>query len=146
MGYTLEVSFDITKHPDVTSVKRHISDMALDLLCDHYYYYYETDNGDERNKIPRNHCIVAVHFNESEIFQCAEFIKQMKKIRDIYIECIYEDDVTCKMIYASRYYLKNVDKGGVTIYNRFKRERGYSDHEQLLLDEMEKPKAGGKCL
>ena len=138
MGYTLEVSFDMTKHSDVTSVKRHITDMALDLLCDHYYYYYETDNGDKMMKIPRNHCIVAIHFLESEIFQCREFIKKVKKIPDIYIECIYEDDITCKLIYASTNYLQHVDKGAVIVYNRFKRERSYSDNEKLLLGGMEK--------
>jgi hypothetical protein len=40
--------------------------------------------------------------------------------------------------------LKHVNKGAVIVYHRFKRERGYSDHEQLLLDEMNKPKVGGK--
>lgn len=139
MGYTIEISFDILKHKDVSSLKERITGLALDLDCDHYYYFYETEHFIQ---IPRNHCIIAVQFLENNLFQCADFIKKIKKIQNVHIECIYEDDILCKLIYASRYYLQNVDKRTVVVYNKFKRERSYSDNESLLLQPLEnnKPK------
>jgi hypothetical protein len=135
MGYTIEVSFDILKHSNISELKKTIVDHALDLNCDNYYYYYDMDG---MVKIPRNHCIIAINFLEEETFNCAKFIKKIKKMPNIHIECIYEDDIACKLIYASNFYLKNVDKSKVVVYNKFKRERGYSDNEKYILNEIKK--------
>jgi hypothetical protein len=137
MGYTIEISFDITKHSNVSLLKEQITGLALDFDCDNYYYFYEMDGA---IRIPRNHCIIAVQFIEENLFQCADFIKTIKKIHDVHIECIYEDDILCKLIYASRYYLQHVDKRAVVIYNKFKRERSYSDNETIILEIVEKKK------
>jgi hypothetical protein len=91
----------------------------------------------------RNHCIIIINFEDDQIFNCAEFIKTIKKINGLHIECIYEDTLICKLIYASQYYLKNIDKDKVVTYNKFKRERGYSDNENMLLDVFsKKPRSG----
>jgi hypothetical protein len=131
MGYNVEIAFDMIKHKNVSEMKQTISNFALDFNCDHYYYYYDMDND---AKISRNHCIVNVNFDDSETFNCAKFIKTIKKINGLHIECIYEDTFLCKLIYASQYYLKNIDKDKVLIYNKFKRERSHSDNEAILLN------------
>jgi len=133
MGYTIEISFDMTKHAHVRNLQETITGLALDFDCDHYYYIYDMDG---TVKVPRNHCIIAVQFNDDKLFVCANFIREMKKIPNVYIECIYEDDILCKLIYASKLYLKNIDKGCVTVYNKFKRERAYSDSESIVLDSL----------
>jgi hypothetical protein len=139
MGYTIELSFDLVLHPNMSEKKKGIADLALDYNCDHYYYLYDME---ANHKFPRNHCIIAVHFLDDDIFHCAEFLKKMRKMKkteQLHIECIYEDDIACKLIYASIHYLKNIDRQSVRKYNKFKRERSYSDNESVLLNEMQQP-------
>lgn len=133
MGYNIEISFNMLKHSNVSELKKYITDYALDLNCDHYYYLYEVE---DNNKIPRNHCIIVVNFSDNELFNCSLFLKDVKKMKDIYIECIYEDEIVCKLIYASQYYLTTVDKDKVIKYNKFKRERSLSDNEKLVLEHV----------
>ena len=140
MGYNVEVAFDMKKHSNVSEMKETISSFALDFNCHHYYYQYEMINNAKMN---RNHCIIIVNFDDDQIFNCAKFIKTIKKINGLHIECIYEDTLLCKLIYASQYYLKNIDKDKVIIYNKFKRERGYSDNENMILDVVSKKTRSG---
>lgn len=135
MGYNIEVAFDILKHGNVTEMKQTISFMALDHNCDHYYYDYEMECD---VKFKRNHCIVIINFDDSETFNCAIFLKKIKDIKGLHIECVYEDVIHCKLIYASQQYLKRIDKSRAVVYNKFKRERSYSDNENMLLDGLSK--------
>lgn len=135
MGYNIEVSFDLTKHANVSELKRTITDRALDMNCDHYYYIYEM----ERDcRIPRNHCIIVVNYDDDFILQCSNFIKQMKQMKGVHIECIYDDIIACKLVYASQHYLTTIDKDKVIKYNKFKRERSYSDNEKIILELIDK--------
>ena len=90
-------------------------------------------------KLPRNHCVIVVNFEDDEIFNCSIFVKKVRKMKDLYIECIYEDEIMCKLIYASQYYLTTMDKDKVIKYNKFKRERSLSDNEKLILDQIANP-------
>jgi hypothetical protein len=136
MGYNIEISFNMLKHANVSELKKMITDFALDCCCDHYYYLYELEG---KCKLPRNHCIIVVNFEDDEIFNCSTFVKKVRKMKDLYIECIYEDEIRCKLIYASQYYLTTMDKDKVVKYNKFKRERSLSDNEKLILDQITNP-------
>lgn len=138
MGYNIEISFDISKHNNITDIKTEITNLALDYNCENYYYY--NCEYDESHKFPRNHYIIAVEFNDNNIFDCSNFLKLIKKQPGIHIECIYEDenDIKCKLIYASKYYLKQIDKSCVIVYNKFKRERSHSDNEKIILANVTK--------
>jgi len=130
MGYSIEISIDMSKHPNLSQLKREITDFALDSGCDHYYYLYEMEG------TARNHCIIVVNFDDAEIFNCSHFVKTTKKNKELHIECIYEDNIICKLIYASKYYQTTMDREKVTKYNKFKRERSLSENERLILDEI----------
>lgn len=136
MGYNIEVSFDI-HHNNITEVKNTITSLALDYNCDHYYYYYDMNN---EIKHSRNHCIIVINFLDEDIFSCSKFIKIIRKLAHVYLECIYEDSQLCKLIYASQCYLKSIDKDKVVIYNKFKRERSHSENEKTILNEI-KPRS-----
>lgn len=137
MGYNIEISFNMLKHANVSELKQLITDLALESNCNHYYYLYELEG---KCKLPRNHCVIVVNFEDDEIFNCSLFVKQVRKMKkDLYIECIYEDEVMCKLIYASQYYLTTIDKDKVIKYNKFKRERSLSDNEKLILDQIANP-------
>ena len=83
-------------------------------------------------------CVITCRFTEQEnyIHNIINLIKQVKKIPHIYIESIYEDNIKSKLLYASKYYLKNVDKLEVEHYNKEKRERSYSDMEIMILNSI----------
>ena len=131
MGYNIEVSINIMKHPNVSEIKREITDFALELNCDHYYYIYEVEN---KVRIPRNHIIIVVNFDDSETFNCAHFLKTIKKMKNLHIECIYDDEIACNLLYASQYYLSTVEKDKVIKYNKNKRERSLSDNDKTILE------------
>ncbi len=74
------------------------------------------------------------------MFDCSTLVKKLKKMTDLHIECIYEDSIICKLIYASKYYLSNIERENVIKYNKFKRERGFSDNENMILDQLNENK------
>ena len=92
MGYNVEIAFDIIKHSNVSELKETISSFALDFNCNHYYYHYEMEND---VKFKRHHCIVIVNFDDNETFNCARFVKTIKRINGLHIECIYEETDFC---------------------------------------------------
>jgi len=117
-------------------MKREIADLALDHQCNHYYYLYEMEGG---CKIPRNHLVMVINFDNDEIFNCGNFLKKIRKNKELFIECIYEDDHACKLIFASKYYQTNMMmKENVVKYNQFKRERSLSDNEKIILAPLPK--------
>lgn len=133
MGYNIEVAIDIMKHPNVSEIKSYVTNMALDFDCDHYYYIYDYQGN---CKQIRNHCIIVINFEEEFIFQCASLVKELKKNTGLHIECIYEDNIVCKLIYASKYYLSTMEKDNIVKYNKFKRERAFSDNENMILNQL----------
>jgi hypothetical protein len=80
---------------------------------------------------------MVVNFDNDALFHCSAFLKSIKKMKQLFIECIYEDDLACKLIYASKYYQTNkMEKDKVMMYNKFKRERSLSDNEKMILDKI----------
>jgi len=75
-------------------------------------------------------------FVDDCIIQCGAFLKKIKGFSPLAIECIYFEDILCKVIYASRFYLQNMDKNAVSVYQKFKRERAYSDDENMILQNL----------
>jgi len=133
MGYNIEISINILQHTNHTEIKKEISDLALSYECNNYYYLYEMEGG---CKIPRNHFVMVINFDNDQIFNCADFLKVIKKMKKYHIECVYEDDIVCKLLYASRYYQSTMEKDGVIKYNKYKRERSLSDNEKIILEPL----------
>jgi len=138
MGYNVEVSIDLLRHTNISEIKKEIADCAIDYECNYYYYLYDMEGG---CKIPRNHCIMVINFEDAQIFNCSIFLKLIKKMKKFHIECIYEDNIICKLIYASRYYQTIMEKDKAIKYNKFKRERSLSDNEKILLENFTKKDA-----
>lgn len=132
MGYTVEMSFNILKNSAVEELKTGISTIAVDYNCSNSYGYIEMDYNKHIN---RNHCVIVVQFNEKkeDIENMINFIKIIKRMKHVYIECIYLDDISCKLIYASSFYITNMDKSKVQIYQKFLKEKKYTEEENLLL-------------
>jgi hypothetical protein len=133
MGYNIEVAVNIVKYPNYSETKSNVTNMALDYNCDHYYYFYDYQGNCKQE---RSHCIIVINYNDDFMFDCAALLKKLKKIPGLHIECIYEDSIICKLIYASKYYLSTIEVENVIKYNKFKRERGFSDNENMLLNQL----------
>jgi hypothetical protein len=58
----------------------------------------------------------------------------LKKMKDLHIECIYDDEIACNLLYASQYYLTTIEKDKVIKYNKNKRERSLSDNDKTVLE------------
>ena len=54
------------------------------------------------------------------IMMIFKIYQRNKKRKNIYIECIYQDDVTCDIIYASSKYLKKTIKILLNYINKIK--------------------------
>lgn len=134
-GYIVELSFNFLKHGNVEELANYIHDVALVYFCTDFYTMDEMICHDKVQH-KRTHRVVVCHFLGTEDF--VEFIKYVKKIKEFYIECIYEDRHVCKLIYASSEYLKNSTRDSVLKYKTFRRERSYSEEENMILSAMDK--------
>jgi hypothetical protein len=135
MVYVMELSFNVLKHANVTEWEGNITSSAVDFGCSSYYTYVEM----EYNKhINRNHCILVIQFQEKkeDVENMSKFIRVIRRMKHVYIECIYHEDICCKLIYASTFYVTNMDKDKVQIYQQFLKEKNYTEQELIFLQEV----------
>jgi len=134
MVFNIEISVPILE------LNSEIEKCIIELGTKHHsisnYSFSEMENN---NRINRNHFIYVFIFDEYNIKELEYFIKDIRKIKNTNIECLYEENITCKLIYASSYYLSTVDKDKVMMYH--KRKRSYSEDETLLVNEIKGKKS-----
>ena len=108
----------------------------------------------------RGHQFVSVHVVHfsSEITDAwctCEYIKGIKKVRQVLIESVYYDEMGGQILYASNGYLKTMDRGARESFERGKvnksnksnkiaRERSYSESELLVLNALNKHRKSSK--
>ena len=116
MGYTIEISFDIRKQSSFTAFKNRLVEIAESKKCDSWYSLHEMEGG---LMVERNHCVITISFEN--YMNCIDFIKLIKPIKKVYIECIYSTSPHFKIIYVSSYYYtKKMSKEGKQIYKNNK--------------------------
>jgi hypothetical protein len=135
MDYSIEISFDIRKHKNVTTMKNNMLDLAHEYGGGYIYIMHDIA-GKGRHNIYRNHCIISVTFTEDNIENCVKFIKQIKKTRSYKIECIYKSSGNSRLLYASTVYLKTINKEQSETYTTQKSTNHYTYNEYLLISEL----------
>lgn len=122
MGYFVEISFNLSKHKNYTSIKNLIMEHAEKNSSISSYDFFELEGG---KQIKRNRCIFSVYFDNME--HCTSFAKQIRRLKCLDIEIIYND---CnKIIFASSYYRQNkMTKESRDLYKK----QTYKAHEQNL--------------
>jgi hypothetical protein len=128
MRYNVEISFNILKHNNVTELQNNIASLANECLCNSYYHNYEYDNC---IKHIRSHSITSLNFESSDVNNFVKFLKNVKNIKGLYIEHIYNEDSNV-ILYASRHYIKEMINKG---YNK---KRTYSEEEKIILNSIGK--------
>lgn len=129
MVFNIEISMNYLRNTG--EIETQLINLAYQYHSITHYYFSEMENNNYRN---RNHLVLVFVFDENDIKNLEHFIKEVKKCKNVYIESLYEDNTTCKLIYASQYYLTTIDKDKVIMYK--KRKRTYSDDENMLLNEI----------
>lgn len=131
MGYSIEISLNINKQQNSSSLREMLTEKAMNFNCEKNYWFHELDDGGKKKH--RNHLIGCFSFDYNNIINANSFINYIKNINDIHLECIYEDDITYKLIYVSGYYLKRMNKEYATIYKSNRRDKKYTETESTLL-------------
>ena len=121
MSYAVELSLDInTSGVEWNKMIEERKQVANKHECDIQYFTHDIEG--KGNKIINNDSIQVVIFEKEKINNLIEYIKEIRSYKKNYIECIYQDDVTCDLLYASPKYIRKMDKIQGKI---FKRERKY---------------------
>lgn len=132
MGYNIEISVNMLKETKFSEVEKTIKDMAEFYSCDNIYSLTEEDG---TKKIPRYHCIYVINFMYDNFENLIKFLKFIKKFKSSYIECVYDNDIY-KLLYASSFYLKSLDKELSKKYKNFIKDKNFTPNENKLLREL----------
>ena len=132
MGYNIEISVNILKETKFSEVEKSIKGIAEFYSCDNIYSLTEEDG---TKKIPRYHCVYVIYFVDDNFDNLIKFLKFIKNFKSSYIECIYKNDI-CKLLYASSFYLKSIDKELSKKYKNFIKDKNFTQNENKLLREL----------
>ncbi len=131
MGYNIEVSFDILKNSSVTELQKKVKNYAEECDCESVYEDYEYDT---HSQFKRNHCIITIIFSEKNVDYLLLFLKFIRQMDGLFLELIY-DDTSKLIVYASQYYIsQKMNKSYSKIFKQERRERSYSDDENMILN------------
>ena len=104
MGYEIEISCSVGLAGDV---KDSIIAKAKRCKCEYHYEQYELEG--RRRQIYRMQYIISFIFPE-DCVQLQTFIRYIKALRNVHIECIVMDSGAYEIIYASPKYLSLMSK------------------------------------
>lgn len=109
MGYAVELSFDVKASGlGYTNRINIINTKAREYGCSSYYSMHEIEG--VGRKTLRNENITVAIFDSEVIENMLSFIKEIRIDKIAYIDCIYRDDISCNLLYASPKYLRRLDK------------------------------------
>ena len=127
----IEISFLLYKAVSIHDIQETIKTIIEKYNNETYYLDFEIED----KKRTEQKGLYTIHFIEDKrnIVEIIKFLRQIKTVPNTYLECMYRDNITCDIIYASKFYLKNMDKFYKEKYEKIKRERSYSETEFELL-------------
>uniref|UniRef100_A0A6C0CPM9 Uncharacterized protein n=1 Tax=viral metagenome TaxID=1070528 RepID=A0A6C0CPM9_9ZZZZ len=108
MGYAVELSFNAKKTFGILKKQQDIAVKAREFGCSSQYNMMELEG--YGRKITKSESIHVVIYDDENVSSMYGFIREIKKLKIAFIECIYRDDCTCDLLYASGHYLKKLDK------------------------------------
>jgi len=147
MVFVIEVSFYLHQHSNFTFFKNTLVELAEYWGCITHYFMDEMRG---TNFVS----VHSVHFPSdiSDAWRACDYIKNIKKVKQVIIESVYYDEIKGQILYASNEYLKSMDKmernfiegKDENVKNKKKRERSYSESEIMLLNALNKHKKRNK--
>jgi hypothetical protein len=133
MEYIIEIFFDLKKVKNIISTKEFLRDLAYSSNCSMQYFIHEIDG--HSRIIDNNTCIYYINFSEENFNNLINLIKIIKEntndiLKNIIIDCIYEDGEQNNMIYASQNYIRLINKSDQNKIKPINKQNTY--HEQIL--------------
>mgnify|MGYP001226334673 FL=1 len=107
MVYQIEVSVNLNKVTNLTEIKNMILSKADECKLEDFYTIFEHIG--KNRQIYRNHCVLVFLFTENDEL-LADFIRYVKNIKHVSIECVGLDKGKFELIYASKKYLNMMEK------------------------------------
>ncbi len=107
MSYRLEVAFNLKKTSGALELKRDLIEIAENGGCELSYSDFEFEG--KNRTITRNHIFI-IFFFPADPKYIIKFLTLLRKDRRVYVESIGFDNLTFKLLYASRTYLNKMDK------------------------------------
>ena len=115
MGYEIELSYDLGI---TSSVRDIIIKKAYRCSCEFHYIQYELEG--RRRQIYKKRAIITFIFSKDGL-PMQSFIRYIKNIKAVYIECISTDTGSFEIIYASPKYLSIMNKDQAQKYKEKKK-------------------------
>ena len=129
MVYQIEISINLSKVKNLTEIRNILLQKAYDCKLNNYYIVYEHIG--KNRKIYRNHCVLTLLFEEHDEL-LAEFIKYSKTIKNISIESVGLDDISFKLMYASKKYLNMMEREYVEKYINLKKQHKLYKQDSVI--------------
>jgi hypothetical protein len=135
MGYEIEMSLDLRKHRNVSSILDGAMEMANNNECQRYFQFSECEG--EIRRLKRQSQIIVFCFDEEKFTKMSNFLKQVidKYKKWLFIESIYEVEKH-NLIYASPYYMTKMDTDKKDDYKHRRTTRAFSDTDYYILRDI----------
>ena len=137
MAYAIELSLSIGEGSCWTSMIEERKQLANKHKCDIQYFTHEIEG--KGNKITKNESIHVVIFDKDCLDNLISYINEIRSYKKNYIECIYQDDITCNLLYASPQYIRKMERSQAI---NFKKERKFwipeTDVEKKIYEAMKR--------
>ena len=135
MGYFIEISFDIIKTPNFLSFKERIVNLGAKYKKEFSYNNHEIMG--KNRVIYRKHYVMSFLFDDEEK-NITGFMREIKDLKYINIECIGYDNCIFNMMYASKKYLNIMEKCKAKEYLQKKRENTLFKNDSYIMKELYK--------
>ena len=100
-------------------------------------YFLQFEHIGRNRKIFRNHCILTFFFIENDEL-LSDFIRFIKKIKNVNIEMVGLDAIKFKIIYASKKYLNIMEKEHANNYLELKRKNELYKQDSIIFKTLSK--------
>ena len=134
MGYAIELSFDVRKRGSLVLEKQRRRRLATDYLCSIQYFMHEIEGHGKTTT--RNDIVQVVIFETEKLEIFLDFVKAARRDREVHVECIYQDDCTCDLLYASPKYLKRIEKSFAKSYKKKLKTQERSEVESMVMNAL----------
>ena len=131
MGYAIELSIDVRKASKMLSDVRERRQLAEDHMCEMQYFMHEIEG--RRKNVVRSDSIQVVMFETENLPHMLEYITKIRKERLMYVECVYREDRTCDLLYASPKYLQRMDKNIARTFKRQMKNKAIEEEDEKAI-------------
>jgi flavorubredoxin len=81
---------------------------------------------------------MSINFSQNNMNYLLQFLRFIRGREGLYLELIYDED-TSEILYASQYYItQKMNKSIGKEFKKERRERSYSDDENMILNTIKK--------